>query len=579
MDDITISTLQLPLQRIGSKTNAVNATIDNVVVSEGAYEDPTILDSSTFTVTSDNENPLAGSEGPVELAFDGNTSTFWHSNYTPYQELPATVEIDMNAVYNIDKFSYLPRQSGTNGIITEYSLYYKLNADDEWTALIENGTWAGDSSLKNVKFDAVEARYLRFVATEGMSDSGRMFASAAEIYVHQVYEQPVEPGDPASDAAVTALQNMVDKAIALGSEDEALNAAIEAAQAVLAKEAPTSAEVVTALLDLSEAMQALNTDESVDALREDVQATIDFIKEHILSNVEGLRPGKVQALKDAVDAAQTLVNDPTATADQLKAANKAMTKAAQELWEIVSKAELDALIEAANGYLDGDYTAESLNALQAAIEAAQAVAINDDATTAEVTEAITNLSNAIAGLESIRLDTSALEHEIELVNEMLANLDDYVPSSVEGLADKLADAQNVLENAASQAEIDEATKTLREARLSARTKADVSALEELVAYINSLDLSAYTLDSVVPVNRMMSKLTQAMNDEEITQEKVDELAAEMQAAIDGLQPVSEGSVTTPDSTDTAAGAMSTTLFALMAAAGAAVVAAYRRKRS
>ena len=69
-----------------------------------------------------------------------------------------------------------------------------------------------------------------------------------------------------------------------------------------------------------------------------------------------------------------------------------MTKAAQELWEIVTKAELEALIEAANGYLDGDYTAESLEALQAAITAAQAVADNDDATTAEVTEAITNLS-------------------------------------------------------------------------------------------------------------------------------------------------------------------------------------------
>ncbi len=132
-----------------------------------------------------------------------------------------------------------------------------------------------------------------------------------------------------------------------------------------------------------------------------MQATIDFINENILNDVEGLRPGKVQALKDAVQAAQDVVNDPTATADALKAANKAMTKAAQELWEIVSKAELSALIEAANGYLDGDYTAESLEALQAAIEAAQAVAINDDATTAEVTEAITNLSDAIAGLEAI----------------------------------------------------------------------------------------------------------------------------------------------------------------------------------
>ena len=60
---------------------------------------------------------------------------------------------------------------------------------------------------------------------------------------------------------------MVDKAIALGSDDAALNEAITNAQAVLAKEAPTTTEVITALLDLSEAMQALNTDESEDALR------------------------------------------------------------------------------------------------------------------------------------------------------------------------------------------------------------------------------------------------------------------------------------------------------------------------
>ena len=106
----------------------------------------------------------------------------------------------------------------------------------------------------------------------------------------------------------------------------------------------------------------------------DVQATIDFINENILNNVEGIRPGRVQALKDAVAAAEELLANPDASADELKAVNKAMTKAEQELWEIVSKAELNALIEAANGYLDGDYTAESLDALQAAIDAAQAVA-------------------------------------------------------------------------------------------------------------------------------------------------------------------------------------------------------------
>ena len=169
---------------------------------------------------------------------------------------------------------------------------------------------------------------------------------------------------------------MVDKANALGSDDEALNDAIETAQALLND--PDNASVtalVSAMLELSEAMQALNMDESIDALRADVQATIDFINENILNNVDGIRPGKVQALKDAVAAAEELLANPDASADALKAANKAMTKAAQELWEIVSKAELNALIEAANGYLDGDYTAESLEALQAAIETAQAISI------------------------------------------------------------------------------------------------------------------------------------------------------------------------------------------------------------
>ena len=143
--------------------------------------------------------------------------------------------------------------------------------------------------------------------------------------------------DMASEAAISALQNMVDKANALGSDDAALNAAITAAQAVLDKDAPTATEVVTALLDLSEAMQALNASESTDALRADVQATIDFIKENILTNVDNVRPGKVDALEAAVEAAQTLVDDPDASADELKEANKAMTKAAQELWEIVTK--------------------------------------------------------------------------------------------------------------------------------------------------------------------------------------------------------------------------------------------------
>ena len=385
--------------------------------------------------------------------------------------------------------------------------------------------------------------------------------------------------DTASDAAIKALQAMVEKANALGSDDAALQAAIEAAQAVLDEETPSATAVVTALLNLSEAMQAVNAGESVDALREDVQATIDFINENILNDTEGLRPAKVQALRDAVKAAQDVVDDPDASADELKAANKAMTKAAQELWEIVTKAEQEALIESANGYLDGNYTEESLEALQTAITAAQAVANNDDATTSEVTAAITDLANAIAALESITLDTSALAHEIELVTEMVANIDDYVPSTVEGLADKLADAQNVLTDATTQEEIDAATETLREARLNARTKADVSALEEIIAYANSLNLAGYTAESRNMLDRTIVAVKRVLADPEATQEKVDQAVQTMQTAIDSLQPVenSAGS-TNADTTNTAAAAQTAAFAGMLAVSAAAILLVNRRRR-
>ena len=377
----------------------------------------------------------------------------------------------------------------------------------------------------------------------------------------------------ASKAAIDALQNVVDKANAL--QEDSLAELIAAAQALLDDPANASVTaVVSAMLDLSEAMQALNTDESTDALRADVQATIDIIKEHILTNVDNVRPGKVQALKDAVAAAEELLASEDATADALKAANKAMTKAAQELWEIVSKTELNALIEAANGYLDGDYTTESLEALQAAIESAQTVAINDDATTAEVTQAITDLSSVIAGLESIQLDTSALEHEIELAEQILANIDDYVASTVEGLQEKVDAAKAALTNATSQAEIDEATKTLREARLSARTKADKSALRELIAYANSLDLSAYS--DINGLRRALIDAGNVMNKEEATQDEVNAAVEALQAELNALTPKAESS-TNADTTNTAAAAQTGLFAGVLAAAAGALLAVRRRK--
>ena len=190
-------------------------------------------------------------------------------------------------------------------------------------------------------------------------------------------------------------------------------------------------------------------------------------------------------LMRALEEAERILAAEGATQDEVDAAEEKLSLALDALVRIEDKTELNALIEKAEAYLEGEYTAESIADLRTAIDAAKIVADDADAAAEEVSEAITNLSSAIAGLEKIRLDTSALEHEIELVSEMLASLDDYVPSSVEGLADKLAAAKETLMNAAEQSALDEATARLREARLMARTKADISALKAQAKWLIS----------------------------------------------------------------------------------------------
>ena len=166
-----VGTLLLPIQRIGSTSNAIDATIDNVVVSEGVQKDTTILDGKTFTVTTNNEQSDMGTEGPISYAFDGNLSTIWHTSYSPYKNLPAEVIVDMNKTYDINKLTYIPRSSGTNGNITKYSLYYQVENSDEWVPIIEEGTWDGNGEEKIIKFDQVTARKLKFIALDGVTNN------------------------------------------------------------------------------------------------------------------------------------------------------------------------------------------------------------------------------------------------------------------------------------------------------------------------------------------------------------------------------------------------------------------------
>ena len=244
------ATLVFPLETIGSTTNAFKGAIDELTVVKAVVVDDsaTRIPSDGFTVTCDNQYGGTTTEGVIDLAFDGNEDTIWHSNYSPYQALPATVEIDMGQSYVIDQFDYLPRQDGSeNGRITKYELYGKLNADDEYT-LISEGTWASSTDIKKVYFAPTEYQYLKFVAVEGDTNSGNMFASAAEFYIHEY--------DPKADLkAVYGSAGAFEEEDSVFFTEESWNAFIEAKDAALAvieKEDATAEEIAAA----TEALQA-----------------------------------------------------------------------------------------------------------------------------------------------------------------------------------------------------------------------------------------------------------------------------------------------------------------------------------
>ena len=250
------------------------------------------------------------------------------------------------------------------------------------------------------------------------------------------------------------------------------------------------------------------------------------------------------------------------------------------MWEIVNKDELNAVIASAKAIKAEGYTEESYDVLQEAIKAAEKVAANDDATTTEVSNAITAITDAIAGLEKTDIvDKSALEYEIGLAEIIVANIDDYRPSTVEGLADKLAAAKAVFEDAtATQKAVDEAAATLREARLAARVKADLTALEEAIEKAKRYDLSKYTKESAQSLRDAISNAEKVLKDEAAIQEEAD--AAE-KALNDSMKKLVlknnvEGEA---DSTNTGATNQTAAFTGLFAVAGTSLLIIMRKRKA
>ncbi|MPQ44683.1 alpha-N-acetylglucosaminidase TIM-barrel domain-containing protein [Clostridium tarantellae] len=236
--EYTTETSNFSLKELGTEA------FDKFAVSEITKPDPLAIPQYEMKATASSFEPI----DKPENVLDSNTDTIWHTKYSNGQDqLPQSITLNLGKEYNINKFSYLPRQVGTNGHITKYILETSINGVDFTT--VKEGILENNSAEKLILFDETKATHVRFTAVEGAGG----FASASELNVFKV----------SNEIDKTKLKELIDNALNLDENnytEESFNNLtkyLDEAKTVFENENATEEEVILAKNNLQNAIDSL----------------------------------------------------------------------------------------------------------------------------------------------------------------------------------------------------------------------------------------------------------------------------------------------------------------------------------
>lgn len=331
-----------------------------------------------------------------------------------------------------------------------------------------------------------------------------------------------------------------------------LETALNAAQEVHDKAGVTQDEVNAAKANVEAKIAAL-------VRKADKSALINAIK---LANVKATEAHKytaesIEDLKQVIAAAAAVVNDENATQEMVDEQTANVKAADANLVPIkvpVNKSGLQALVDQAKETVNETetYTEESLQALQAAIEAAQIV-LDDANATQETVDAQTSAINAAmnALVRKPVVDKTELKKAVDDAKEFAAgeeNKEKYTEDSWKAFEDAMKAAQDVLDKPeAAQTEVDDALTALTEAKENLKTKEpsvekpEKAELEETVndakAFVEGLeDPEMYTEESLNALNEAIESAEKVLASESATQDEIDAAMQRVNAARKNLVP-------------------------------------------
>ncbi|MEO1620162.1 MAG: DUF4347 domain-containing protein, partial [Cyanobacteria bacterium J06632_3] len=114
------------------------------------------ISQANWSLVSVSSQETAAEFAPATYAFDGSSSTFWHTEWAPPGEAndPAhdhEIVIDLGGSYELSGFSYLARQNIQNGRVGGYQFYVGDDTQN-WGGAIASGTFANTAALQTVQF-------------------------------------------------------------------------------------------------------------------------------------------------------------------------------------------------------------------------------------------------------------------------------------------------------------------------------------------------------------------------------------------------------------------------------------------
>lgn len=403
---------------LGEAVITASADIDGetveIICNVKVIEEKITVVEGAFRSVIANTEEVNGENAPASCIIDGNTSTFWHSEwqdnrFTVSETNPAIATLTMKDETEVfDGFYVYQRPSGTNGVLQKFA-YSIGNSYDAATQTVGDVTAEGTITVNggsagtyaDVRLETpVSGKYLQIRVLAGYNS----YAAIGEIKTYTVISYKGEQLVYEKQEELANAQNTLTAAETQVSEaNSAVDAAkADAAKAVTEKEkaeadvkvAEAEAKAAEAALAKTQAQQKVYEAEAALATAEAAIAEDEAAAEQKRQEAEQAQ-NNAEAMNSAIEEQQS----------KLEAAQKTLEAAQKKLDDLSAveeaKKTLSQKVAAAKSYAAKDYTAASYAGLQKAITAAETVLADKNAVKVQVEKAAADLDKAIAGLVKV----------------------------------------------------------------------------------------------------------------------------------------------------------------------------------